>query len=79
MRVTFTETPPVGFGISLGGANFTLEALEDHTRKDGTQTQLAVWSGNCAECGDRFVTRSSSRMAPESRRCELHRKPGVKA
>ena len=51
-----------------------------YTRRDGTATSLQVWQSRCAECGTPF-----SFMAPISglkfepnRRCQTHKRPGLR-
>lgn len=40
---------------------------------------LTVWQSNCPTCGAAFQAKTSSAFAPKkiTRRCELHRRPGV--
>ena len=51
-----------------------------HTAGDGHETTLDIWHTFCAACGEPFTfacTQSSDRFEP-SRRCEAHRRMGVK-
>jgi hypothetical protein len=50
------------------------------TRK-GRKTVLLVWSTKCVDCGRDFETTSPlrARKFEPARRCEAHRRPGVRA
>jgi hypothetical protein len=73
---SFVEPPLIGTEVILGGQGYELVGLRKHTRRDGDETLLLVWSARCAACGDRFETRSPLESHGLSRRCDLHRAPG---
>jgi hypothetical protein len=63
------------------GQRYDFGFVEPHTRRDGTETFLAVWFTRCAECSEIFMMRTplrGKRFEP-SRRCKAHKKPGVPA
>jgi hypothetical protein len=78
MRIEFPTIPPIGLAITVDGLRFDLMSIDDHVTRDGRPTKLLAWSGNCADCGTAFVTRSPATRPPESKRCDLHREPGHK-
>lgn len=69
----------------LGGQRYCCDTLEEHTRLDGRTVWLAVWESACAKCGAPFTYRTSTRgnrdswLRQPNRRCDLHKRPGVRA
>jgi hypothetical protein len=62
---------------AASGQVYRLLRIEPHQRRDGKITQLAVWAcSSCADCGTQFECRAPVGIAPETRRCPEHRKPG---
>jgi hypothetical protein len=62
------------------GQHYELMRQDPYTRRDGTLTTLAVWRSHCAQCGDSFELRTpvkSSKFVP-NRRCQAHKRPGVR-
>jgi hypothetical protein len=66
------------------GQRYECEALEPYTRKDGTQTTVALWATHCATCGQPFVIKMAigqwdwpSFRGPV-RRCREHAKKGAR-
>ncbi len=62
------------------GQRYRCIGIEPHTRADGSATSLATWESECAECGDTFSFETpelASKFNP-NRRCEKHRRRGVK-
>lgn len=62
------------------GQEYVPIGVEPHIRRDGRQTYLMHWETNCAECGASFTLKTlagKSRFEP-TRRCSLHRQPGLK-
>lgn len=61
------------------GQPYWLVGHEDVTRRDGEAATLDVYRTFCAECGEPFhakVSQGANKYL--NRRCEAHRKPGVK-
>ncbi|HNT63771.1 MAG TPA: hypothetical protein PKH90_13065 [Candidatus Desulfobacillus denitrificans] len=62
---------------------FRLVALVPYTRRDGSETELAVWEGACVVCGLPFSVSTpkpnlSGRVISKSferTRCDLHKRP----
>jgi hypothetical protein len=76
--IEFHSELPTGFELSVKGQRYRLMKIKPHIKSDGTPSRLADWQTTCAECGAVMHTSSPATQAPASRRCELHRKPGVK-
>ncbi len=74
--IVFHSPVSVGFEIGVNGQRYRLTAVEPHTKRDGSVTELLVWQTECAQCGCAMVTRSPSNRAPDTRRCDLHKAPG---
>lgn len=66
----------IGQVLKQGGQSYRLLKIEPYQRRDGTQTTLLLWSGECAECGCDFETRSPIEPKWISRRCDEHKAPG---
>lgn len=49
-------------------------------RRDGTLATIIRWQSHCAECGApfEFTTPASSSKFEPNRRCQTHKRPGVK-
>jgi hypothetical protein len=63
------------------GQHYELVRRDPYTRRDGTLSTLAVWRSHCAQCGEPFELRTpanSSKFVP-NRRCQAHKRPGVRA
>lgn len=62
------------------GQRYDLAGIEPHTRKDGSDTLLAVWASHCAKCGEPFTFRAPLRAGQfqPNRRCAAHKAPGVR-
>jgi hypothetical protein len=63
---------------SYKGQLYELTRTEPYTRRDGTETHLAVWRLHCADCGEPLELQTpckSSKFEP-NRRCQKHKRPG---
>jgi len=62
------------------GQRYELVRTEPYTRTDGSDTTLAVWRSMCPTCGEAFEVRTPSRARrfEPNRRCEKHKRPGVR-
>jgi len=79
-KVDASRNPEIGQAVDCGGQRFTCMGISRHTRRDGALTKLAIWIGECSECGDEFLFAASVRgFRTPNRRCERHRKPGVRS
>lgn len=49
-------------------------------RRDGTLATVLRWQSHCAECGDPFeiTTPKASNKWQPNRRCQTHKRPGVR-
>lgn len=76
-------TPAPLAAVSLGGQKFTLVRYEPYTNKKGKSIPLAVWEAECAEdgCSNTFEVKCPAHtgLRADRRRCDVHRRPGVKA
>lgn len=79
MKIEFDVALPVGTLLSIEGQSFRLISFEQHTKRNGEGSVLAGWTSHCSDCGGAFLTRTPEKQLPESKRCELHRKPGKRA
>lgn len=68
----------IGQEIIDGSYRYECTDLEPYVRQDGSQTQLAVVLGECAHCGEPFISRIPAEVAKPSlnRRCQKHKRPG---
>ncbi len=68
------ERLPVGMFLLDKNQRFELVGHRPHTRLDGTATELTVWRGPCAICGEAFH-QAHPRDGPRSvlRTCAQHR------
>jgi hypothetical protein len=62
------------------GQRYELVRAEAYTRRDGGETTLSVWLSECPVCGEPFEVRTLARARKfePSRRCEKHKRPGVR-
>ena len=77
-RITFETEPADGFAIAIDGQRYEAIGVVEHVRLDGEPTRLVIWQSRCAECGARFEFKTSAHSLPQNRRCDEHRRPGVK-
>lgn len=84
--MTGFSTPAVpGTGLSIriicrAGQTYLAGQEREHRRRDGQTTTLVEWRSNCADCGRPFTfwtTMPSTHFWP-NRRCEIHKRPGVR-
>lgn len=70
----------VGHEEVYDGQVYRLVELRPYTRRNGTETTLAVWRSCCAKCGDEFelITPTEASKFSPNRRCKEHRRPGAK-
>jgi hypothetical protein len=61
-----------------GGQRYELVGRVPHTCRDGRQTELLVWRGECARCGApfEFGTPAGAAKFSPNRRCQRHKRPG---
>ena len=62
------------------GQHYRLAGERQHIRRDGALTTLAIWRSHCATCGEPFeflLPVKATKFMP-SRRCRMHKKPGVR-
>ena len=45
------------------GRLWVATGIEPYTRKDGSQTELAVWKGHCKRCGGSFELKTPAAFA----------------
>ncbi len=74
----FADVPPVELKLAGKGQTYEMLGLKDHTRRDGTPSQLAIWRSECMTCGEPFEFNTPATRFPESRRCSKHAQPGRK-
>jgi hypothetical protein len=62
------------------GARFKCIRIEDHERRDGEWTTLAVFIGHCADCGQPFEFKKAQFYTTMTfnKRCPAHVQPGRK-
>jgi len=64
--------------ITKTGRTFRRVGTRPHTRKDRSETTLAVWETTCSECGEPFIVETPARATASAafalRRCPAHRK-----
>ena len=79
MQASHDERDPVTRRI-FDRQLYTLVASEPHTRRDGRQTDLAIRQSHCAQCGQCFEFKHPARAVEfqPNRRCQLHKRPGVR-
>jgi hypothetical protein len=56
------------------------DAVVPYVRRDGTETTLAVWRTNCADCGEGFTIMTTARRKSlwhPNRRCGHCHRPGA--
>lgn len=68
-----------GFTLTYSGQRFVCVAVEPYTRRDGRRSKLAVWEARCAVCHTAFNFKTSTYLPKfePSRRCAIHKRPGV--
>jgi hypothetical protein len=70
----------IGEVRSYRGQSYRCEAVEHYRRRDGATIELAVWRSHCTTCRASFTLKTpalSKKFVP-SRRCPIHRRPGVR-
>lgn len=77
-RIRFVSEPPVGLVITVNEQRYEVVGGLDHVRLDGEETRLTIWRSSCAECGAPFEFRAPATAPPQNRRCDDHKRPGVK-
>lgn len=48
------------------GRMWTAVGFEPYTRKDGTETELAVWRGHCTRCNSAFLVKTPAVLLLDS-------------
>ncbi len=66
--IDFDVVPEVGMVVMFHGQRYAMTGVRPHTRQDGSETTLIVWSTHCARCGDPFELATTARCSP-NRRC----------
>ena len=64
----------------IDGQRYDCVGSEPYTRRDGRQTTLLVWETRCPVCNQPFELRTpaQSRNFTPSRRCQKHKRPGMR-
>jgi hypothetical protein len=62
----------LGEVILAAGQEYWLDRWDPYIRRAGSKTKLAVWIGQCADCGAEFECRSPWGVPPTTQRCRLH-------
>ena len=75
-EIDFEDAPERESTILRDGRRFTLLGYEAYVRKDGQSSTLLLWESECANCGERFETKTGMRSKTITKRCEAHRKMG---
>lgn len=79
-HLAFAEPPPEGLTALVGGQPFTLVGVRPFTGRRGRQTFILEWRAPCADCGAPFTQTLAVSGNPNiRRRCDQHRRPGVRA
>lgn len=68
----------IGDTRTSNGQEYRLIGFQPYTRANGSETELALWEGHCAQCGAPFLIRlalSFAKFQP-NRRCAKHKSPG---
>jgi rRNA maturation protein Nop10 len=62
------------------GQPYELIRIEPYTRLHGSDATLLVWRSKCPTCGEAFEVRTPSRARrfEPNRRCQKHKRPGVR-
>jgi hypothetical protein len=71
----------VGTEFVRRGQWYQCVGFEPYVRRDGVTITLTVLESRCAKCSGAFITKTSSVLEPTSwlsRRCDKHKRPGVK-
>lgn len=76
MTVSFAEVPaPGSVSFTWDGQDYQLVGSEPHTRQDGSETTLLLWSTNCQACGVEMTTMTPMTMTNSPRRkCDDHKR-----
>ena len=77
-RVSFETPPAAGLKLIIDGQSYELTGHQPYTTKAGEETILLVWSTDCPDCGATFETTSAKTSLPANRRCDEHKRPGIK-
>jgi hypothetical protein len=79
-EVQFDAPPTIGTVLSIDGLTFHLLRVEPYIRQtDGLPTQLLVWRGACATCGQSFEAMTGLRSKAVNKRCQAHKAMGKPA
>lgn len=66
------------YSVVIDRQRYDLIATEPYVRKDGTETVLLVWQTECAQCSEPFLFRTGLTVHSVGRRCQKHKRPGVR-
>lgn len=64
--------------VSQGQA-YRLADLKAHDCQDGRTVLLEGWTSQCATCGTEFIWWTVRRDGAPRRRCDTHKRPGIRA
>lgn len=77
--LAFSDTPPLATIVNYRRQPYTLSSCEPYRRVDGSETLILKWQAPCWECGKPFeFSAPLSGTKWPSRRCQDHRRPGVR-
>jgi hypothetical protein len=62
-----------GSKVKVQDRTYIALGAEPYVSKAGRKTQLILWRGNCALCGDEFTFKTGRSFAPLAK-CDVHRK-----
>jgi hypothetical protein len=68
-------------GFKYKGQRYERVDTVTHVKLDGTAMPLQVWRSHCATCGEEFEFMTTTRrhnLRWPRRRCQEHRRPGVR-
>jgi len=71
------ETVELGTLLIQDRRAYRVIGFEPYTKLDGTEILLVVWRGNCATCGEVFITKSAADNLSLGVRCAEHKRPGL--
>lgn len=72
--------PKLGTVRDYLGQRYVVIGTMPRTRVDGTIATILTWSSSCAQCGAQFTltTPAASAKFQPNRRCQKHKRPGVR-